>query len=61
MRLVEVSRISEKYFAYDGNHRISRARYHGVEWIDAEVTQFRALLPESRSVGNKTHRANQKG
>jgi hypothetical protein len=23
----------------DGNHRVSVARYHGVEWIDAEVRQ----------------------
>jgi len=22
----------------DGNHRVSVARFHGVEWIDAEVT-----------------------
>jgi hypothetical protein len=27
------------YFVSDGNHRVSVARFHGVEWIDAEVTQ----------------------
>ena len=26
------------YFVNDGNHRVSVARFHGVEWIDAEVT-----------------------
>jgi hypothetical protein len=32
------------YFVHDGNHRVSVARYHGVEWIDAEVTEFRPWL-----------------
>jgi hypothetical protein len=27
------------YLVSDGNHRVSVARFHGVEWIDAEVTQ----------------------
>ena len=36
------------YFVLDGHHRISVARYHGVEWIDAEVTEFN---PGSRSDG----------
>ncbi len=27
------------YFVSDGNHRVSVARFHGVEWIDAEVTE----------------------
>ena len=31
------------YFVLDGNHRVSVARYHGVKWIDADVTEFRAL------------------
>ena len=26
------------YFVNDGNHRVSVARFNGVEWIDAEVT-----------------------
>ena len=30
------------YFVEDGNHRVSVARYQGVEMIDAEVTE---LLP----------------
>jgi hypothetical protein len=30
------------YFVLDGHHRVSIARYHGVEWIDAYVTEFGA-------------------
>jgi hypothetical protein len=30
------------YFVLDGHHRISVACYHGVKWIDAEVTEFGA-------------------
>ena len=28
------------YFVQDGHHRVSVARFHGAEWIDAEVTEF---------------------
>ena len=31
------------YFVSDGNHRVSVARFHGVEWIDAEVTESKSL------------------
>jgi hypothetical protein len=31
------------YFVSDGNHRVSVARFHGVEWIDAEVTENKSL------------------
>jgi hypothetical protein len=31
------------YFVNDGNHRVSVARFHGVEWIDAEVTESKFL------------------
>ena len=30
------------YFVLDGHHRVSVARYHGAEWIDAYVTEFGA-------------------
>jgi hypothetical protein len=30
------------YFVLDGHHRVSVASYHGVEWIDAHVTEFGA-------------------
>jgi cytochrome P450 len=28
------------YFVADGHHRVSVARFHGAEWIDAEVTEY---------------------
>lgn len=39
---VSLYRIGDAYFVEDGNHRVSVARYQGVEMIDAEVTQFGA-------------------
>jgi hypothetical protein len=30
-------------FVIDGNYRVSVARFHGVEWIDAEVTESKSL------------------
>jgi hypothetical protein len=41
-----VYKVGERYFVEDGNHRVSVARYHGVEMIEAEITEFRPLLPE---------------
>ena len=35
---VVLFKLGEAYFVEDGNHRVSVARYQGVEWIDAEVT-----------------------
>jgi hypothetical protein len=40
---VSLYKIGGAYFILDGNHRVSVYRYHGVKWIDAEVTEFRAL------------------
>jgi SAM-dependent methyltransferase len=37
-------KIGSSYFVEDGNHRVSVYHYQGVEFIDAEVTEFRALL-----------------
>jgi hypothetical protein len=39
---VSLYKIGRVYFVLDGDHRVSVARYHGVEWIDAVVTEFRA-------------------
>jgi hypothetical protein len=33
-------KIGEAYFVRDGNHRVSVARYHGVEYLDADVVDF---------------------
>ena len=39
---VSLRAIDGAYFVEDGHNRISVARFHGAEWIDAEVTQFRS-------------------
>jgi hypothetical protein len=39
---VVLNKVGDFYYVLDGNHRVSAARYHGVEMIDAEVTEFRA-------------------
>ena len=39
---VSLYKVGSFYFALDGHHRISVAAYHGVEWIDANVTEFDA-------------------
>jgi hypothetical protein len=39
---VSLHKVGGVYFVSDGDHRVSVARYHGVEWIDAVVTEFRA-------------------
>jgi hypothetical protein len=42
---VSLYKIGDKFFVDDGNHRVSVARYQGVEMIDAEVVEF--LTPAS--------------
>jgi hypothetical protein len=37
---VSLYKIGGFYFVLDGHHRVSVAHYHGVEWIDAYVTEF---------------------
>ncbi len=37
---VMLYKVGEVYFVEDGNHRVSVARYQGVEWIDAEVVEL---------------------
>ena len=39
---VSLYKVGGLYFVLDGHHRVSVARYHGVEWIDAYVTEFGA-------------------
>jgi hypothetical protein len=36
-------------FVNDGHHRVSVARLHGVEWIDAEVTECKSLSARRRT------------
>ena len=40
---VSLVELGGNYFVSDGNHRVSVARFHGVEWIDAEVTESKSL------------------
>jgi hypothetical protein len=40
---VSLLELSGDYFVNDGNHRVSVARFHGVEWIDAEVTGSKSV------------------
>ena len=39
---VSLYQVGGFYFVLDGHHRVSVARYHRVEWIDAYVTEFGA-------------------
>ena len=39
---VSLYKVGGFYFVLDGHNRVSVARYHGVEWIDAHVTEFGA-------------------
>lgn len=36
---VRLYKMGDSYFVEDGNHRVSVARYHGVETLEAEVTE----------------------
>jgi hypothetical protein len=39
---VSLYELGRSYYVLDGHNRVSVARFHGVEWIDAHVTEFRA-------------------
>jgi hypothetical protein len=41
---VSLYKVGGFYFVLDGHHRVSVAHYYGVEWIDADVTEFGAGL-----------------
>ncbi len=40
---VSLLQLGGDYFVNDGHHRVSAARFHGAEWIDAEVTESKSL------------------
>jgi hypothetical protein len=42
---VSLLKVGEVYFVRDGNHRVSVARWLGVEALDAEVAELRAAVP----------------
>ena len=53
---VRLYKIGSCYFVEDGNHRVSVARYQGVEWIDAEVIEFFPSLPDSSGLDPERRR-----
>ena len=44
-------KLGDAYFVLDGNHRVSMYRYHGVEWLDADVTEFHVPSLSGRKGG----------
>ncbi len=42
---VSLLKVGDVYFVRDGNHRVSVARWLGVEALDAEVVEVRAAVP----------------
>jgi hypothetical protein len=45
---ITLYRLGDAYFVEDGNHRVSVARFHGAEWIDADVTELRPAGAEGQ-------------
>src|SRR3712207_2378728 len=43
---VRLFKVGDEYFVEDGNHRVSVARYQGVEMIDAEVVELLTRMPQ---------------
>jgi hypothetical protein len=50
---VALFKVGEAYFVEDGNHRVSVARYQGVEWIEAEVTLLHGGMSAVRGSGKE--------
>ncbi len=42
---IKLYQVGDAYFVLDGHHRVSVAREHDVEYIDAEVIEVRARVP----------------
>jgi hypothetical protein len=47
---VKLYQVGDAYFVLDGNHRVSVAREHGVEFIDAEVIEVHVRVPLTADV-----------
>jgi hypothetical protein len=47
---VQLYKVGDIYFVKDGNHRVSVAREHGVEFIDAEVIESHVRVPLDASM-----------
>ncbi len=48
---VTLYKMDDEYFVQDGHHRVSVARFHGAEWIDADVTEFRSSRRPGKTEG----------
>ncbi|HEX8227850.1 MAG TPA: hypothetical protein VF826_00900 [Chloroflexia bacterium] len=58
---VQLIKINGVYMVEDGNHRVSVARHFGVEYIDAEVTEYVTVASASPLSSNATPRLNWNG
>jgi hypothetical protein len=52
---VTLYKLGKLYFVTDGHHRVSVARFHGAEWIDAEVTEFNSPRDRSDHLAREFH------
>lgn len=52
---VSLYKIGGAYFVLDGDHRVSVYLYHGVRWLEAHVTEYRA--PPSTPLPSESRRA----
>jgi hypothetical protein len=50
---VALFKVGDDYFVEDGNHRVSVARYQGVEWIEADVTLLHAGMSAVQGSGKE--------
>ena len=50
---VTLYKMDDDYFVQDGHHRVSVARFHGAEWIDADVTEFRPSRGPGKTEGGR--------
>jgi hypothetical protein len=50
---VALFKVGDAYFVEDGNHRVSVARYQGVECIEAEVTLLHGATSAARGSGKE--------
>lgn len=58
---VSLFKIGDEYFVNDGNHHVSVARFHGVEMIEAEITEFRPLANATNRNSSRGKRATMAG
>jgi hypothetical protein len=47
---VSLLKVGDAYFVRDGNHRVSVARWRGVEVLDAEVVEVSAAVPVGAAI-----------